>query len=645
MKSSIRRWVHAILLSIGAVGLTQCVDSAGPRSEISTFGLTPVWNSRASHALGVLDEGGFPLDRVRIILVRPATDTLKDTTITFRRSDPAIDLALTVRVVPGVLLEATLQFKSGETLLYEGKATVETVPLNRFNPTPSELPMEYLGPGSNATSVVVTPGSGSFPTAANVIFTGTAFDGETALPGTPLTWTVDDATMGAFTAGGVFTPSGKSGPVTVTATTPTDIAGSATVTLVAPSIPTGLTIASGDGQTATVQTALPAPLVAKVTDQFGDPMGGVTVMWTPLTGGGSLSSSTSTTNASGLASVLYTMGGTPGDATVRASVSGISSTITFTAHGVVGTPASITVVSGNGQTATILQALPNPFVAKVMDASGNAVSGATVTWTRVAGFGTPATATSITNASGLASLSYHLGDIAGTETVTASVAGVATPATFNATTLDVGPVILPIVTGFAYLKITPTPITPRVGDTISFTVDSIDAKGTATSVTAQWASSNPGRGAVDATGKLIVADTGALIITATRNAIAGHAQVTVLPAPKVTAFSFAPKSLSGITNNALTASFTFTAQDAGTGVTSATLTLTGPTGAKQTCTFGSAVAGSAKNGVFECALTLSMGSAAGVWHVTSLVVNGSITRTYGESVLALFGPTTLTINP
>jgi hypothetical protein len=40
-----------------------------------------------------------------------------------------------------------------------------------------------------------------------------------------------------------------------------------------------------------------------------------------------------------------------------------------------------------------------------------------------------------------------------------------------------------------------------------------------------------------------------------------------------------------------------------------------------------------------------MGSASGVWHVTSLVVNGSITRTYGESVLALFGPTTLTINP
>ena len=645
MKSSIRRWVRAVVLSIGAIGLTQCVDATVPRSEISTFGVTPVWNSRASHALGVLDEGGFPLDRVRIILVRPVSDTVKDTTITMHRSDPGIDLALTVRVVPGVVLEATLQFKSGQTLLYEGKASLETVPLNRF-PTAAELPMKYLGPGSNATSVVVTPASGSFTTAANVIFTGTAFEGATALPGTPLSWTVNDATMGAFTAGGVFTPSGKSGPVTVTATTPTDIAGSATVTLVAPSVPTGLTIESGDGQTSSVLTALSAPLVAKVTDQFGDPMSGVTVTWTPLTGGGSLSSSTSTTNASGLASVVYTLGSTVGDATVRASVTGISSTVTFTAHAVVGTPASITVVSGNGQTETILHALPNPFVVKVLDASGNPVSGATVTWTRVAGFGTPATATSTTNASGLASLSYHLGDIAGTETVTATVAGVATPATFNATTLDPdGPLGLPIVTGFAYLKITPTPITPRVGDTISFSVDSIDAKGVATSVTAQWASSNPGRGAVDASGKLIVADTGALIITATRNSLAGHARVTVLPAPKVSAFSFAPKTLSGITNNSLTASFTFSAQDAGTGVTSATLTLTGPTGATKTCTFGSAIAGSAKNGVFECALTLPMGSAPGVWHVTSLVVNGSITRTYGESVLALFGPTTLTINP
>ena len=648
MKFLGRRWFRALLLAVGAAGLTQCVDgTTGPRSDSSTFGLTPVWGDRATHALGVLDEGGFPLDRVRIILIKPVNDTVKDTTVTMHRGDPQLDLPLTVRVVPGVTLQAILQFKSGETILYEGSAIVETVALTRLNPPPVTLPMNYVGPGNTATHVVVTPASGKFSTAANVVFTGTAFDAaNAALPGTPLEWAVNDATMGAFTSGGVFAPSGKSGPVTVTATTPTGISGSATVTLVAPSVATTLTMISGDGQTAFVQQALAQPLVVKVVDQFGDPMSGVTVAWTRLTGTGTLGAATSTTNASGLASVTYTLGTTAGDETIRAAVTGITPTITFTAHATLLPPASITVVSGNNQTGTILATL-SPFVVKVADAQNNPVANATVTWTRTAGFGTPATATTTTNASGLSSLTYHLGDIAGTETVNASVAGVATPATFTATTEDLpnGPGTVPIVTGFAYLRVLPSPVSPRVGDTVNFTVDSVDAAGNPTPVTALWASSNPGRGSVNASGQLILADTGEVIITATRNALAGHAKVTVLPAPVLKGFSFAPKTLTGITNAALTATFNFAAIDAGTGITSATLTLTGPTGTTKTCTFGAPTTGTKNNGTFNCAFTLPAGSPAGAWQVTSLTITGSSTRTYGTSFLALFSSTTLTINP
>lgn len=544
MKSPIRRWIQVVLLAIGAVGLAQCVDSNGPSSELSTIGVAPVWGSEASHTLGVLDEGGFPLDRVRIILVRPVSDTLKDTTITMRRSDAGIDLPLTVRVVPGVLLEATLQFKSGETLLYEGKATVETVPLNRF-PRPVDLPMQYLGPGKDASRVVVTPSSGAFPTTASVTFSAAVFNpADVQLPGTPLAWTVDDATMGEFIGPGVFSPSNKGGSVTVTATTPTGVAGSATVTL--------------------------------------EPPGTV--------------------------------------------------------------PASIAMVSGDAQSGTILEVL-QPFVVKVTDVGAFAVPGVVVTWTRTSGFGTPASGTSTTDASGFASFSYRLGDLSGTEVIVASVAGLERTVTFTATAIP-GDFILPVVTGFAYLRVMPSPASPRVGDTLSLTADSISATGQATPVAALWASSNPGRGSIDANGRLIVADTGEIIITATRNGMVGHARVGVLPAPMLTGFSFAPRILTGITNSALSTSFTFAANDAGTGVTSATLTLTAPDGTTtKTCTFGAPTTGTAKNGVFDCAFTLPAGSQAGVWHVTSLTINGSVTRTYGESVLALFSPTTLTINP
>jgi hypothetical protein len=545
MKSLIRRWVQASLLAIGVAVLTQCVDgTSGPQSDYSTFGITPVWGSNASHALGVLDEGGFPLDRVRIILIRPVSDTLKDTTVTMHRSDPGIELPLTVRVVPGIRLNAILQFKSGDVLLYEGRAEVETVPLNRF-PIPVQLPLEYLGPGKDAVRVSVTPATGSFATGANVNFTATAFDAaDVAQPGTPFEWTVSDETMGAFTSGGVFAPSGKGGSVTVTATTPTGIAGSATVTLVPPG-----TVA-----------------------------------------------------------------------------------------------ASVTVVSGNAQSDTVLKTLANPFVVKVADAAGTPVPGVTVTWTRTTGFGTPANATSTSDAAGLASLSYRLGDLSGTETVQASVAGVPTPATFTATAIP-GQFIFPVVTGFAYLRVTPSPASPRVGDTLTMTADSISASGAATPVTAQWASSNPGRGSIDANGRLIVADTGEIIITATRNGMIGHSRVTVLPAPMLTAFNFSPKTLAGITNTALTTSFTFAAFDAGSGVTSATVTLTGPNAETKTCAFSTPTTGTKYSGVFDCPLTLPAGTATGTWHVTSLTINGSITRTYGESVLALFSSTTLTINP
>jgi hypothetical protein len=271
------------------------------------------------------------------------------------------------------------------------------------------------------------------------------------------------------------------------------------------------------------------------------------------------------------------------------------------------------------------------------------VAGATVTWTRTGGFGTPANATSTTDVNGLASLVYRLGDVGGADSVRAAVSGVTQTVLFTAIVRDgLGQ---PIVTGFAYLRVLPSPISPRVGDTVTFTADSISASGQATPVTAQWASDQPGRGSIDATGRMIVADTGRIIITATRNGLTGHGRVTALPAPKLTSFTFSPKTLNGVANATVITSFTFGVIDKGTGVTLATVTITSPTGTTKTCTAAVPTTGSARNGVFDCSITLPAGSPSGAWQVTSLVLNGSITRTYGASALATFGSTTLTVNP
>jgi plastocyanin len=86
---------------------------------------------------------------------------------------------------------------------------------------------------------------------------------------------------------------------------------------------------SGGGQEARTLLALADPLVVRVTDANGTAVSGATVTWS-VTGGGSLSTSTSTTNTQGQASNTFTAGPSLGTSTVQASVSGVPDPAEFT---------------------------------------------------------------------------------------------------------------------------------------------------------------------------------------------------------------------------------------------------------------------------------------------------------------------------
>src|SRR4051812_41322714 len=105
VRSWFRRLGRMSVVSIGALGLVQCIDgSTSPAGQRSGFAFAPAWDSRAARSVALLDEAGLPLDRVRIVIIRPATDTLKDTTVTVHRGDPAMALGLTLNVTTGVSL-------------------------------------------------------------------------------------------------------------------------------------------------------------------------------------------------------------------------------------------------------------------------------------------------------------------------------------------------------------------------------------------------------------------------------------------------------------------------------------------------------------------------------------------------------------
>ena len=99
-----------------------------------------------------------------------------------------------------------------------------------------------------------------------------------------------------------------------------------------------------------------------------------------------------------------------------------------------GSPASLSLVSGNGQMGIVGQALAAPFAVKVADSNGIAVSGINVTFTVTAGGGTLSKTSVSTDSNGLASSTLTLGSTAGTNTVTAASGTLAgSPVSFTAT--------------------------------------------------------------------------------------------------------------------------------------------------------------------------------------------------------------------
>lgn len=94
--------------------------------------------------------------------------------------------------------------------------------------------------------------------------------------------------------------------------------------------PAAISIIGGDDQEGATGAALPNPLTVEVVDEFGNPTTGTTVTWSVASGGGSVNPATSATDAAGEASTTWTLGSTPGEQTVTASVTGLSS-VQFTA--------------------------------------------------------------------------------------------------------------------------------------------------------------------------------------------------------------------------------------------------------------------------------------------------------------------------
>jgi len=193
----------------------------------------------------------------------------------------------------------------------------------------------------------------------------------------------------------------------------------------------------------TAGTIITPPITVQLQDTFSNNVSqsGVAVLMTLSSGTGTLSGTTTqNTNTSGLATFGNLSINLVGQKVLTASSSGLTSAVSNAFTISPGPPATIVATAGTPQSTLVNTTFATAFQAVVRDAPGNLVPSATVTFTA------PTSGARGTFAGGLSSINvltdsvgvarataFTANTVAGSYTVTASVSGAPTPATYALT--------------------------------------------------------------------------------------------------------------------------------------------------------------------------------------------------------------------
>ncbi len=264
-----------------------------------------------------------------------------------------------------------------------------------------------------------------------------------------------------------------------------------------------LTAVSGDDQSVSVNSVLPESLVVRASDGAGNPVGGVTVVWT-VQGGGSISPETVVTGDDGQAAALRVLGGTAGQQIAQATADGLAgSPLTFVHTALASSPSALNRVSGDNQSAPAGFEVAEDLVVQLTDADGNGVGGRPVTWVVATGGGVVSPVNSTTDPNGLARTRWTLGNSAGANTLSAVFSGLS-PVSFAATASADVPSKLAVVSGDNQSAVVgqplPDPLAVKVTDANDNPVPNVSVSWTASG----GGSVSSGTSATDANGLAVI---------------------------------------------------------------------------------------------------------------------------------------------
>lgn len=330
-----------LLTAIGAAGLAllSCgreVTGPGEGMRFAT-GLSFVAefpSPLASVAAGV--GSVVPFERVRVVFRRADLTIALDTLVDFPANVDSVALDLRVPITAGAAASAgeplslSLAYvnAAGDTVFRGGPIAVlaQARAPGSPPPPPAAVPLTYVGVGSQATAITITPETLTVTAGDAFSFTAMARDGQvTAISGVPIVYSSLDpsrATLASQSAGSGVTTNQR-GIARIRAQLPTGAAED-TATLVVLPRPSSLGVVSGGAQTAATLAALPQAVSVRLTATDGQPLAGAPVSVVTSVGGGSVVPSGSVTNAQGIVSFTWTLGSAAGTQTVTVSSPGVT---------------------------------------------------------------------------------------------------------------------------------------------------------------------------------------------------------------------------------------------------------------------------------------------------------------------------------
>jgi hypothetical protein len=200
-----------------------------------------------------------------------------------------------------------------------------------------------------------------------------------------------------------------------------------------------VTMVNGDDQQGPVGGVLALPLQVKVLTESGEPAEGVRVIFELADpAAGLLSPPFVTTNDAGEAVASWTLGTVPGSYVAVARIATAEGTgIEFHATAHPAAPDTLAAIPPLDQPGAREQAVRDSPQVRVVDRFGNPVPGIPVAWQVIAGEGRVGNAITSTDAEGIATVDWILGNRLGVHKLTASVeqSSTGSPATFTARVL------------------------------------------------------------------------------------------------------------------------------------------------------------------------------------------------------------------